>query len=124
MKYTILIVDDEPQIVQTIADYFPEFTILTAGNGEEGLRAMDESMPDLIVTDIIMPDMEGIEFIQQATQRYPSIPVVAMSGSPLGQKYLEDAIRFGAIEKIQKPFDLEELEAIINKLLDNKAENE
>jgi DNA-binding response OmpR family regulator len=117
MKKKILVIDDEPQILNSIIDYFTEYEIITAFNGCDGLRVLETINPDIIVADIVMPDMEGIEFIQTVRRKNISIPIIAMSGNPIGKIYLEDAIRFGANEKLEKPFELEELEKLITQMI-------
>ncbi|MBC8207803.1 MAG: response regulator [Desulfobulbaceae bacterium] len=117
MKKKILVVDDEPQILDSITDYFLEYDVITASNGHDGMRILRNTKPDLIVTDIIMPDMEGIEFIQIVNELDATIPIIAMSGNPVGRQYLEHAVLLGAVEKLEKPFELEELEQLIEKLI-------
>ena len=117
MKKKILVVDDEPHILDSIKDYFLEYEVNTASNGYDGLRILRNNKPDLIITDIVMPDMEGVEFIQTVNELDVTIPIIAMSGNPIGRQYLEHAVLLGAVEKIEKPFELEELENLIEKLI-------
>ena len=118
-KPKILIVDDDREILGAIDDILASkgYTIFTAGNGIEGLAAVDNETPDLVITDISMPDMEGIEFIKKLAQRKLHIPVIAMSGNPIGKRFMQATVLFGAIDTLSKPFTGQELTAKVNKAL-------
>ena len=115
----ILIVDDDRKILGATKDILAPkgYTVRTAGNGKEGLAAVDEEEPDLVITDISMPDMEGIEFIRKLAQRKLNIPIIAMSGNPIGKQFMQAAVLFGAVDTLSKPFTGQELTAKVNKAL-------
>lgn len=81
-KYRILVVDDEPLIRQTSALVLAErgYEVLTAGDGFEALVELRESLPDVIISDLSMPNMSGFEFLSVVRRRFPHIPVIAISG--------------------------------------------
>ena len=82
MSKKVLIVDDERQIVEVIAEYleFEGYDSCTALNGEEGLRQMEEQHPDLVITDMRMPGMDGYEFSRRIRQAY-DIPIIMLTGT-------------------------------------------
>ena len=107
----MLVVDDEPAITELIELLLTEegFKVVTAQNGSEALRQCGHLIPDLIITDISMPDMEGIELVRTLRKRAKTIPIVVMSGNTVGAKFLETALLFGARATVRKPFSKQEL---------------
>ena len=119
---TILIIDDDPQIIKLLKTYL-EFTghsVFTASNGKEGLRALGEKSFDLLITDIIMPERDGIEVLTSLKGLANPPKVIAMSGgSPnLDQDHL---LKMATIMKadtvLAKPLHLAHLSTIIQELL-------
>ena len=94
-------------------------TILEAGNGRQGVEQVLRHELDLIITDILMPDQEGIETIQQIRRLQPAIPLIAMSGIASEGEFsvLKDALLMGATTTLEKPFDLTQLIAAVDRLL-------
>ena len=107
----ILVVDDEVSITEMMQFVLEDqgYDITTAGNGKEGLERIQAQKPDLIITDISMPDMEGIEFLRELKRNGIGIPVIVMSGNIIGRKFLESARRFGAKGSVLKPFSKAQL---------------
>jgi CheY-like chemotaxis protein len=83
--------------------------VVEAGNGRDGLSLAREGQPDVVVTDLIMPDKEGLETIIELRRDFPDLPIIAMSGSGLGSHYLKAAEKLGAEKTLAKPFMMEEL---------------
>lgn len=108
---TILVVDDEEAILQAVTDILTDkgYKILTAADGKRGLKEIKDHHPDLIITDIVMPDMEGIEFIKAVRKEQKEIPIIVMSGHAVGMKFLKVAGIFGAAKSLVKPFSRQEL---------------
>ena len=119
MSKRILVVDDEPTITELIDILLSGegFDISTASNGGAGLDMTESFNPDLIITDITMPDMEGIEFISCLRKRSISTPIIAMSGNAVGMNFLKATKFFGATETILKPFNTRELISAVNRSL-------
>ena len=109
----ILIIDDEPQIRDMLRELFEEegYDVLTADNGETGLRLCQERTVDLIITDLIMPEKEGIEVIREIRKENPGAKIIAISGGGrIGpQSYLNCAQKFGAQFVFKKPVASDEL---------------
>lgn len=80
--YRILIVDDEPTI-REVGKMLLEsrgYEVITAGDGFEGLLALKGSLPDIIISDLSMPNMSGFEFLSVVRRRFPTVPVIVISG--------------------------------------------
>jgi CheY-like chemotaxis protein len=94
--------------------------IAEAGDGRKGLDAYRETLFDLVVTDIIMPGMEGLETVLALRKFSPKVKIIAMSAGGRGNAddYLELAKRFGAHRALRKPFTADELLAAVNAELD------
>ena len=87
-KYRILVVDDEPLIRRTSAMVLADegYEVRTAGDGFEALVELRQSPPDVIISDLSMPNMSGFEFLSVVRRRFPQIPVIAISGQYNGTK--------------------------------------
>lgn len=117
----VLVIDDEPDIREGLAEMLESsgYRVTIAANGREGLRLYKEGRFDLVITDIIMPDQEGIETIRAIRKQGGDAKIIAMSGGglvdPLG--YLSMARKLGADRIFEKPLDFEDLLAAMNQLL-------
>src|SRR5690242_19230714 len=80
---TVLIIDDDAEYRQGLKIFLEHrnYAVLEAANGKEGLRVLDEKPVDLVLTDILMPEQEGIETIQAIRRERPELKIIAMSGS-------------------------------------------
>ena len=117
----ILIIDDEELIRETIRMKLEQngHEVTEASNGAEGLRALAEGQIDLVVTDIIMPDQEGIETIRKIRQRDARIGIIAISGGGRGRglQFLDIAQKLGANASLPKPFTGSQLLAVVEATL-------
>jgi CheY-like chemotaxis protein len=96
--------------------------VAEAPNGNEGLRLCQQLNPDLIVTDIIMPEKEGLETIMELRRDFPLVKVIAISGggqTMAGSTCLHLAKRLGAAKTLAKPFSKQELLAAVREVLDS-----
>ena len=115
----ILVVDDESGVREAISVLLEEkgYEVQTANNGREGVKVFEQFQPDLVLTDISMPDMEGIELLKILRKRKKNLPVIVMSGNVVGTKFLKSANLFGATATLKKPFSNEDLLATIEEFL-------
>lgn len=121
-KPTILIVEDEPEIHDLLHDLLNEnYRIMTAGNGLEALVAMEKEMPDLIISDVMMPEMDGIELCKKIKSdlNYCHIPVIMLTAKSSVIHRIE-GLESGANSYIPKPFHPKHLEVRIEKLLEER----
>jgi len=117
----ILIVDDDDDLRESLVRALGKFGHETcgAGSGHEAMAALRAEPLDLVVTDINMPDMDGIEVINELSAAHPTVPVVAMSGGGRlpTELLLGSADLLGAVETIEKPFELSVLLETISRAL-------
>ncbi|CAN7735906.1 response regulator [Paenibacillus sp. LjRoot153] len=118
--YTILLVDDEKLELETLEGYTPwrEMGIKVAGtanNGKEALAKLKELKPDIVLTDVRMPIMDGLEFAKRAKQIDKYVKIVFLSGHNEFQ-YIKSALTMEAVGYLLKPMDLEELTELMNRV--------
>jgi len=118
----ILVIDDEDMVRRVVCRTLEQagHTVESASDGDEGLQKLGESDYDLVVTDIVMPNKEGIETISDMRKKRPGVPIIAMSGY-WGAPYLESAGKLGAVKLLCKPFGRDELLEAVNEILAEKG---
>lgn len=113
----ILLVDDNPELLTSMRAVLSAegYEVQTAENGKKALATLEHNEVDLVITDIIMPDHEGIETIGALRKKDDRIPIIAMSGGGqiTAEQHLNLAIKMGAIHALRKPFSADELLASI-----------
>ncbi|HBK49474.1 MAG TPA: fused response regulator/phosphatase [Pseudomonas sp.] len=117
---TLLIIDDDDVVRASLAAYLEDsgFSVLQAGNGQQGLQVFEEHQPDLVICDRRMPQMGGLELIRQVSERAPQLPVIVVSGAGVMSDAME-ALRLGAADYLIKPLeDLAVLEHSVRRALD------
>ncbi|HRT71743.1 MAG TPA: sigma-54 dependent transcriptional regulator [Syntrophales bacterium] len=116
---TILVVDDEESICRSLAGILSDegYRVLTVGSGEEALKVIEEELPDLVLLDIWLPGIDGIETLKVIKRDYPQIQVVIMSGHGTIETAVK-ATKLGAFDFLEKPLSLEKVVLIINHALD------
>lgn len=118
MSKTILAVDDESELLKELTEILSEesYAVVTAKNGKEGLLKSTELDPDLIILDITMPQMDGIEMLSRLRQDYrtAATPVIMLSGSGRTDHIIE-SMNYGAEDYLSKPFNLDEFLGIIRR---------
>ena len=121
----VLVIEDNYDISALIRRFLETsgHEVLEAHNGEAGLRTFEESSPDLVITDIIMPDRDGLEIIQEVRKQKPRTKIIAMSGGGkyLTMDFLTVAQRLGADRSLQKPIDFELLVDTVNELAQSRS---
>jgi len=117
----ILIVDDEDMVRLTLRKFLETagHEVFEAENGEKGLKAFQDQPADLVITDIIMPEKEGIETIVDLKKEVPDLPIIAISGGGRigNMDFLEIAGKLGARHVLSKPFDRQELLRLVDECL-------
>src|SRR6516165_4079439 len=111
---TVLIVEDEPKMRRLLELDLGEdgFSTLSAADAEAGLRLLNSQPVDIIVTDLKLPGMGGLEFLQAVKQRAPAMPVVVMTAFGSVETAVE-AMKSGASDYVLKPFSLAEMRMVI-----------
>jgi len=126
--YKILIIDDETHILFMLKKMLERSGYETelATNGVEGIELFKKSKPDLIITDIIMPEKEGLETIREMRRLKSDLKIIAMSGGGKvsADNYLMIAKIFGASRIMYKPFAVKEMLAAVRELLGDESSDE
>ncbi|MBD2395450.1 response regulator transcription factor [Cyanobacterium aponinum FACHB-4101] len=117
----ILLVDDEPGIRESVQAYLScndDWDVKVASNAKEAWEKIQEDIPDLIISDIMMPEVDGLQFLAQLRQdsRYSNVPVVFLTAKGMTSDRIE-GYTAGCDAYLPKPFDPDELEAIVANLL-------
>jgi CheY-like chemotaxis protein len=120
----ILLIDDDTKIQMV---FFQLLTgmgheVMQAENGKEGLKMIEKSRPDLVITDIMMPEVDGLEILMHLRNTHDSVPVIAISGGmrALPVNFLQQAKLFGARYVFEKPVPLDVLRNAVTELLDGE----
>ena len=125
MSYSILIVEDTVLLAEAIADMLrmEGYRVTISSNGVEALAVLDYHRPDLIISDLRMPFMDGIEFIRQVRKQdeQHKIPIIVLSAQA-GESNKVESAQAGANLFLIKPFDDQELVSAINKLIEDYVE--
>jgi two-component system, NtrC family, nitrogen regulation response regulator NtrX len=119
MNKTILIVDDEESICQTLGGILTDegYEVVATGSGEEALRLLEEELPQLVLLDIWLSGMDGIETLKAIKGAHPQLQVVMMSGHGTIETAVK-ATKLGAFDFIEKPLSLEKVILAVNHALD------
>ena len=115
----ILVIDDDPDMRAMLDQTLKSagFEPLLAADGIEAMKQLRSSPADVVITDLFMPNQEGLETIREIRQFFSKIPIIAMSGKALANSMLPIAQKLGAVGILDKPFSPVELLAILTKVL-------
>jgi DNA-binding NtrC family response regulator len=110
-RASVLVVDDEVQMLQFLRKVLEGagYQVWEALSGNEGLRQVCAQPIDVVITDILMPDLDGLEMIKMVDRNFPNIRVIAISGGSKYMDYCSVAKMLGAHETLNKPFELQQL---------------
>jgi len=121
-RHRILIIDDSKEIVAGLRSFFEKkYETLTAHSGFDGLQVLEqyENSIDLVITDLMMPELSGIGVISILKKKYPGIPIIAITG---WRGDLEaTGSKIDANQVFEKPFEISELDISVSKLLTSKV---
>ena len=123
---TILLVDDEELLRAGVQEMLEMsgFKVITATNGHEAMACLKQTAIDLVITDLVMPKMDGVDFVEQLRQTWPDVPVIVVSGSTrnIMQRYGIESIQVpGADASLSKPFKGVDLMSQIKELLGSRS---
>jgi DNA-binding NtrC family response regulator len=120
----VLIIDDEEQVRKLIGEVLEEagHEVVEARNGREGMKLYEANPADLVITDLVMPEQEGLETITGLRRRFPAVKIIAISGAQqkLDLDLLYVAEKLGALRTLEKPFEMQKLVALVEELLQVK----
>jgi DNA-binding response OmpR family regulator len=119
MGARILVIDDDPEVRATLGQTLTAagHQILLAEDGGKGLQLHRATPANLVITDLVMPGTEGLETIRAFRNEFPKVPIIAISGRPDMGNILEVARRLGAVRTLEKPFQPDELLALVGAVL-------
>src|SRR5215510_16400892 len=121
-RFRVLVIDDDP----SVRDYMEAlvsrqgYQVFAAADGEQALKVLAETRPDLVTLDVVLPGMDGLATLAELKRRLPEVPVVMLSGHGQARNIVE-AMRLGASDFLRKPFEVEELELAFQKALEKRA---
>lgn len=117
MKKTLFLIEDDKQVLSMMQDYFEcfDFDIITASNGMDGLKMVKSEQYDLVITDIVMPYVSGIGIISLIKEKFPDLPVIAITA--YGKNPEKLATEKQADVVLRKPFKMEVLKDHVVRLL-------
>lgn len=121
----ILIIDDDESILNVLKRFLTSkgYIVDSAGNGRQGLRLLEAEPPDLVITDIMMPETDGLEVVMAIRDNHPGTPVIAISGGmrTVPMDFLPMVKKFGARKVFYKPVDMDELLEAVEEMLSERA---
>jgi DNA-binding NtrC family response regulator len=121
-KRNVLVVDDDPDVLSMLERLLKklEYNPYVAANGEEAVRIIDTHKVDVVVSDLVMPEMDGMELLKRVKSRKGDIPFVMITGHPTIETAVE-AIKKGAYDYLTKPFQVEEVQIKIDRALEKRG---
>ena len=122
-KHTLLLVDDEKILRDAVKEILEVngFNVIDAADGDAALGWLAQVKIDLVITDLVMPNVDGVELVQKIRTQYKQLPIIVVSGSgtAVTKRFGIESINIsGATASIAKPFKSTELIALVNNLLD------
>jgi phosphoserine phosphatase RsbU/P len=118
--YTVLVIDDDALMRMTLKAYLEDsgYSVVEAEDGEQGIELFNRERPDIVLTDLRMPKMDGFEVIARVKRDSPGTPILAITGTG-DEDTAAEAVRRGACDALLKPInDLKVLETVIARELD------
>ncbi len=121
-KWRVLLVDDEKEFVSTLAERLALRGIQAdvASDGEEALRLVEENPPEVVVLDLMMPGLGGVEVLQRIKRRHPGVQVILLTGHGSTRSGIE-GMKLGAFDYLMKPLSIEELIEKMRKAVSGEA---
>ncbi len=122
---SILIIDDERSMRDFLKIFFEGegFEVRTTGSGSEALDMLSKKPSDVVISDIKMPEMSGIRFLESIKEIYPNLPVVMITAFASPDDAVQ-AMRNGAFDYVSKPFNVDELKTVVTSAINSRGEEE
>ncbi len=122
-KFRILLVDDEEDFVRTLSERLQMRDMASdlAFDGEQALEVVQDGVPDVMVLDLKMPGIDGMEVLRRVKKQYPEVQVIILTGHG-SERDEEQARRLGAFDYMQKPVNLDHLVSVLKKAYKSKVE--
>jgi DNA-binding NtrC family response regulator len=122
IQASVLIVDDEPSVRQTLSEWMRKknFHVFEAEGGRQAMEMIQREDPDIVISDVVMPGMDGIQLLKEAMAVKADIPFLMISGYP-SRSTAVDIMKYGASDYLPKPFTPEELAHRVSRTLRLKA---
>jgi DNA-binding NtrC family response regulator len=123
-EFKVLMVDDEEDFVKTLSERMQmrDLDSDVALDGEQALQRVEDDIPDVMVLDLKMPGIDGLEVLRRVKKAYPQIPVIILTGHG-SEKDEAEARRLGAFDYLQKPVDIEKLVKVLRKAYKSRVED-
>ena len=114
----ILLIDDDPDLLEVLSRVLSQagYQVATAADGRQASVLFRASVPEIVITDIYMPDKDGLETLMELRRDFPRVKVIAMSGGISTQQMLQVASALGASRTLTKPFESAELLKVVAQL--------
>jgi len=114
----ILVIDDDPELLDVLSHVLSQagYQVATAADGRQASALYRSHTPDIVITDIYMPDRDGLEALMELRRDFPRVKVIAMSGGISNQEMLQVASALGASRTLAKPFEPAELLSAVAQL--------
>jgi len=120
----VLVIDDEEQVRTLIREVLEGagHEVMEAGNGREAMKLYEANPTNVVITDLVMPEQDGLEIIRELRRRFPAVKIIAVSGAQqkLNLDLLYVAEKLGALRTLEKPFEIRKLVALVEELLQEK----
>jgi DNA-binding NtrC family response regulator len=122
IQASVLIVDDEPSVRQTLSEWMRKknFHVFEAEGGRQAMEMIQRDDPDIVISDVVMPGMDGIQLLKEAKAVKADTPFLMISGYP-SRSTAVDIMKYGASDYLPKPFTPEELVNRVSRTLRLKA---
>ena len=125
MKTRVLVVDDEKEFVETLSERLSlrNYDVTTSLSGDDAVKKVKNHLFDVIVLDVLMPGMSGIETLREIKKIKPLIEVIMLTGNATVETAIE-GLKLGALDFLLKPCETDDLVMKINKAYDKKSEHD
>jgi len=116
---TVMVVDDEKSLRDTVALFLQadNYRVVTAPSGDKAIQAAQQELPDLVLLDLVMPGMSGVEVLKALHYMRPELPVIILTGHP-DSALLTEALRYPPVTLLPKPVDRDQLLGAVRRVLE------